>query len=138
MSGTSFPPGAVSVPLSQIAQQIIRLLGPNDIARLPTSPILVAPGGAWFNAFRQQFFGVPEWSLLPTTEPADADQFFLLGNEIRIPSNSTFLPRDPTGLGLGGIWNDGGIVIANGNPGLPTSSLIPGLLIYIGGPIALS
>lgn len=110
------------------------------LASFPTSPVLLAPGAIWLAAFRNSFQIVPVWSALPTTEPANSDLFYLNGGTVSIASNTTLLPTGPTGLAVGDIWNDGGTIICNGNPGLPTdaSGSPAGTLVYNGGVLSLA
>lgn len=105
---------------------------------VPQSPLLLPSGATWYNSYRGASAIVPVWAALPTSEPANADAFWWNGGVLSIASNTTFLSSIPDGLPLGSLSNDGGIVLAAGNPGLPTSSLIPGTLLYTGGTLTLA
>jgi hypothetical protein len=104
----------------------------------PTSPVLLMPGATWYAPSNNSFQIVPVWSALPTTEPLNADSFFLNGGIVAIPSNTTLLPNKPLNLLLGDLWDNGGTVMCNGNPGLPTASTTPGTLLYNGGTLSIS
>lgn len=110
------------------------------LSAFPTSPVLLVPGATWFAAYRNSFQTVPAWSALPTAEPPNADLFWLNGGSVSIPSNTTLLPSGPSGLAVGDLWNDGGMVVCNGNPGLPTdaSGSPDGTLVYNGGVLSLA
>lgn len=100
------------------------------LSTFPTSPVLLASGAVWYNAARNYFPTVPVWAALPTSQPGNLDGFWLNGGVVNISPASTFLPTSNAGLAIGDLWNNGGVVSCNGNPGLPTSSITSGDLVY--------
>jgi hypothetical protein len=104
----------------------------------PTSPLLLPPGQYWYSAFSNTFQAAPVWGALPRYQPTDVTAFWINGGELTISPATTLIPAFATGLAAGAIWCDGGVVIANGNPGLPTSAGATGTLYYNNGPIGIS
>jgi hypothetical protein len=110
--------------------------GPTKPIGVPTSPVLLAPNRAWFNAFRGTMATAPNWGALPTSQPIEPDAFWLNGGVVSIASNSSYLPSSPPAT-IGDLWNNGGVVVCNGNPGLPVSSGVTGTLLYNFGPLTV-
>lgn len=104
----------------------------------PTSPVMLLPGVKWLNKTTWTLPIVPVWTGLPTIAPSDKTAFYWNNNVLSIAPDTPYLPSSATGLALGDLWNNGGVVMCNGNPGLPTYSATHGILLYNGGTLTLS